>query len=305
MDRIAIITVTYSPGEHLWNFVQSIPAATHSSAYLMMVDNGSTDGVPQAVEHAAATGELEIPVQLRHSGGNIGYGAGMNAGVRMLHHAREEGSINQEFFLISNPDVVLSPGSIDQMLRVAQENPRAGAIGPLIVNTDGSVYPSAREIPTLGKGIGHALLGSVWPGNPWTQSYKNAQAMDKQRDAGWLSGSCLLLRWDAFDAVGGFDERYFMYMEDVDLGDRLARAGWRNIFTPQARISHAQGHAASKHPERTLTAHHESAYRFQADRLTGWRNAPVRAVLWLGLKVRRRVAVLLALRAARRAQRAV
>lgn len=98
-------------------------------------------------------------------------------------------------------------------------------------------------------------------------AYRDDEDMDTERTAGWLSGSCLLLRWDAFDQVGGFDERYFMYMEDVDLGDRLVRAGFTNVFCPSAQIIHAKGHVAGKNPENMLPAHHESAYRFQADRL--------------------------------------
>lgn len=290
---IAIVTVTYSPGEYLTRFLDSVPAASSAGAVVVMADNGSTDGAPEA---AAAERE---GVELLHTGGNIGYGAGMNAGVEALRDRRAAGEIDGEFVLISNPDVVFDPGSIDEMVAAARRHPTAGAVGPLIREVDGSVYPSARSIPTLGAGIGHALLAPVWKNNPFTRRYLADSVMDTERTSGWLSGSCQLLRWEAFDAVGGFDERYFMYMEDVDLGDRLARAGWQNIFTPAAEITHAKGHSAGKHPEITLPAHHDSAYRFQADRLTAWWQAPVRWVLWAGLKARGKVAVTLAQRARR------
>ena len=71
-----------------------------------------------------------------------------------------------------------------------------------------------------------------------------------ERTAGWLSGSCLLLRRDAFDAVGGFDPGYFMYFEDVDLGDRLGDAGWHNVYVPAAVVSHVGGHATVRDPAR-------------------------------------------------------
>ena len=287
MAPIAIITVTFSPGKHLWDFVNSVPAATTQGAHVVMVDNGSTDGAPEAV----AAAEHSMPVELVNSGGNIGYGAAMNLGARHLRELREAGEIDDEFFVISNPDVVFGPGCVDAMVEVAGRNPRAGAVGPVIKEADGSAYPSAREIPGLLSGIGHALLGPIWPGNPWTVRYMNQSDMRRERLAGWLSGSCLLLRWDAFTSVEGFDERYFMYMEDVDLGDRLAKAGWTNVFTPSAEIAHAQGHSASKHPEISLNAHHQSAYRFQADRLRGPLYAPVRWVLKAGLTVRCAVAI--------------
>ena len=92
--------------------------------------------------------------------------------------------------------------------------------------------------------------------------------------------------WEAFDAIGGFDERYFMYLEDVDLGDRFTRAGYQNIFCPEAVISHAKGHSTQAHAGAMLRAHHNSAYRFQADRHPAWWQAPLRGALWLGLRVR-------------------
>ncbi|MGO2515259.1 MAG: glycosyltransferase family 2 protein [Corynebacterium variabile] len=288
---LAIITVTFSPGEYLGRFLDSVPAATAQGAVVVMADNGSTDGAP---EYAAATREN---VELLRTGGNVGYGAGMNKGIDAVRARRDAGEIDDEFVLISNPDVVFTPGSVDRMIEAARRHPRAGAVGPLIRETDGSMYPSARAVPTLGSGIGHALLAPVWKDNPFSRRYRDDADMSQERTSGWLSGSCQLLRWEAFDAVGGFDERYFMYMEDVDLGARLGRAGWENDFTPTAEIAHAQGHSASSHPEITVPAHHDSAYRFQADRLTAWWQAPVRAVLWVGLKVRGAVTLALATRA--------
>ena len=159
-------------------------------------------------------------------------------------------------------------------------------MGPRIVERDGTNYPSARAVPTVATGIGHALFSSIWPSNPWSRAYRNETDMTTQRPAGWLSGSCLLVRWEAFEAIGGFDERYFMYLEDVDLGDRFARAGYQNIFCPEAVISHAKGHSTQAHAGAMLRAHHDSAYRFQADRHPAWWQAPLRGALWLGLRVR-------------------
>jgi N-acetylglucosaminyl-diphospho-decaprenol L-rhamnosyltransferase len=110
----------------------------------------------------------------------------------------------------------------------------------------------------------------------------------------------LLLRRQAFDSVDGFDSRYFMYMEDVDLGDRLGRAGWLNVYVPTAQVLHAKGHAAGRNPELMLPAHHRSAYRFQADRHPHWWQAPLRLALRLGLGVRSVVVVAAAKRTQRR-----
>lgn len=277
---LAVVTVTYSPGAHLGAFLDSLRGAYRGATHTVLADNGSTDGVPEAA--AAASDQVEFLA----TGGNLGYGSAVNAAVRALRERREAGGINPEFFLVVNPDVTFAPGSLDALVECAQRWPRAAAVGPRILERDGSTYPSARAVPTLGTGIGHALFADVWPANPWSRSYRADSDMDSERVAGWLSGSCLLLRWDAFAQVGGFDERYFMYLEDVDLGDRLGRAGFDNVYCPAAVIHHDQGHSTKSRRSTMLPAHHASAFRFQADRHPSARQAPVRAVLRLGLAAR-------------------
>ncbi|MDO5032123.1 glycosyltransferase family 2 protein [Corynebacterium sp.] len=276
VQPLAVVTVTFSPGHYLDDFLNSLEEATTLPTTVVLADNGSTDGVPEA---AAAQREN---VAFVDTGGNLGYGGGMNAGARW---AREHGA-NEEFLLLANPDVTFAPGSVDKLIECARRHPEAAAIGPLIVEPDGSYYPSAREIPTLLTGIGHALFGAIWPSNPWSAAYQRGEDMDRERTAGWLSGSCVLVRWQAFEEIGGFDERYFMYMEDVDLGDRFRRAGWSNVLCPEAVITHAKGHSTEAHKGAMLRAHHASAYRFQADRHPQWYKAPLRWALRAGLGLR-------------------
>ncbi|MGB6038545.1 MAG: glycosyltransferase family 2 protein [Gordonia sp. (in: high G+C Gram-positive bacteria)] len=280
----AVVTVTYSSGDYLRNFLRTLTAASTSTPQVIIADNGSTDGAP---EQAAADYDN---VTLVHTGGNIGYGGAVNRGVVEIDP-------DIEFVLVANPDIEWSPGSIDELLAAAERWPRAASLGPLITEPDGSIYPSARRVPDLVSGTGHALLGAVWKSNPWTVAYLNEdQNEDVERPVGWLSGSCLLLRRNAFDNIGGFDSRYFMFMEDVDLGDRLAKSGWLNVFVPSARVMHAKSHSVSKHPEKMIPAHHASAYRFNADRNPGPLRAPIRLALRAGLAVRSKIAVAAALR---------
>ncbi|MFD4180087.1 glycosyltransferase family 2 protein [Rhodococcus sp. NPDC058514] len=282
-SQLAVVTVTYSPGKHLQSFLDTLEGATESKTQVIMADNGSTDGAPEAALEANSN------VRLLRTGGNIGYGGAINRAVAELDS-------DVDFVVIANPDLRWGAGSIDVLLEAAQRWPRAGALGPLVLEPDGSVYPSARQVPGLVSGAGHAVLGSVWPSNPWTQRYRQENEQVSERPVGWLSGSCLLVRRAAFDSIGGFDSRYFMYMEDVDFGDRLGRAGWHNVFVPSAEVTHAKGHAAGRHPELMLPAHHQSAYRFQADRHPHWWQAPLRWALRGGLAVRSKVAVAAAVR---------
>jgi len=277
-EELAVVTVTYSPGEHLEEFLASLDTATTLRPAVVLADNGSTDGAPEA---AVAAHERVV---LLRTGENIGYGAAVNRAVAALPE-------QVQWVLVCNPDIVLTPGSVDELLAAARRWPRAGALGPLVREPDGGVYPSAREVPDLVSGTGHALLARVWPENPFSAAYRRSGQTPGERTAGWLSGSCLLLRRSAFRSIGGFDSRYFMYFEDVDLGDRLASAGWHNVYAPSAEVVHEQGHAASRAPKTMLRAHHASAYRFQAARHPGLRGAPVRVALRLGLALRSRFTV--------------
>ncbi len=287
---LSVVTVTYSPGEHLRGFLESLASATVLPTEVIMADNGSTDGAPEAAAQ-------EFPgARLLRTGGNIGYGGAINRAVAEIDPAAE-------FVVVANPDVRWKAGAIDSLLAAARRWPRAGSLGPTVLEPDGSRYPSARAVPGLLDGAGHAVLGKVWPSNRWTRAYLQETQEVSERPVGWLSGSCLLLRRRAFDSIGGFDARYFMYMEDVDLGDRLGRAGWQNLYVPDATVVHAKGHAAGKEPELMLPAHHRSAYRFQADRHPHWWQAPLRGALWAGLRLRSQVSVASAVRERRRAGR--
>lgn len=280
-----MVTVTYFSGDYLGTFLRSLAEATTARPQVIIADNGSTDGAPEAAERD------NDHVTLLRTGGNIGYGGAINRAVAEIDPAIE-------FIVIANPDIEWLPGSLDELLAAADRWPRAGALGPLIREPDGSVYPSARRVPDLVSGTGHAVLGTVWPSNPWTAAYRgDEEDPSAERAAGWLSGSCLLVRRKAFDAIDGFDSRYFMYMEDVDLGDRLGRAGWLNVFIPAAEVIHTKGHTAGRNPEKMLPAHHRSAYRFQADRNPGLLRAPLRLALRAGLAVRSKLAVRSAKRA--------
>jgi N-acetylglucosaminyl-diphospho-decaprenol L-rhamnosyltransferase len=269
-ESLAVVVVTYSPGDSLANFLDSLDKAVSRPVEVVLVDNGSTDGSPQ---RAAARDN----VRLLESGSNLGYGRAANLGLR---------STETDWVLIANPDVVLRLGSVDALLRAAERWPRAGALGPLIRTPDGAVYPSARSLPSLGRGLGHALFAAMWPSNPWTAGYRRENDAVIERTAGWLSGSCLLLRRAAFESTSGFDPKFFMYFEDVDLGERIERAGWQNVYVPSAEVTHIGGQATRRHRSEMLTEHHRSAWMYLSARYPGPRNAPLRLGLRVGLAVR-------------------
>lgn len=269
-EHLTVVVVTYSPGAALTGFLDTLALATSRPYDVVLADNGSTDGAP---ERAAS----RPGVTLMPTGGNLGYGRAANAGA-----AKASG----RWLVVANPDVTWAPGALDALLGVAERWPRAGALGPAIRTPDGALYPSARALPSLGRGIGHALAGWWWPSNPWTAAYRQERGTPREGATGWLSGSCLLLRRAAFDAVGGFDPSYFMYFEDLDLCERLGRAGWQNVYAPSAVITHQGAHATQRAHAAMVRAHHRSAYLYLSRRYPGHRHLPLRLVLRAGLAAR-------------------
>ena len=272
---VAVVTVSYGSGDVLPGFLASIPAASTAPVDIVVADNkpDAEDGVASLATDAQAQ-YLSLET-------NRGYGAGMNAAIASL-------PAEIVWVLISNPDVVVEAGAIDVLLATGEEDPAIAAVGPAIM-TGGQIYPSARAIPSLRTGVGHALFANIWIGNPWTRAYKrDVDTVAVRRDAGWLSGACLLVRRSVFDELGGFDQGYFMYFEDVDLGYRLGKAGYRNVYEPAAVVLHSGAHSTSSASEsaRMIAVHHASARRFLNKKYSGWLLWPVRATLAVGLSVR-------------------
>ena len=265
---LRVVVVTYSPGEALVEFVASLRRATVRPLDVVLADNGSTDGVPERVAESAGD------VRLLRTGGNVGYGAAANAA---LADAR------RGWALVANPDIRFEDGAVDELLAAAERWPRAATLGPAIRTPQGALYPSARDLPSLSTGVGHAALGWVWPANPWTARYRREREDPRERPAGWLSGSCFLVDLEAFHSVGGFDPAFFMYFEDVDLAERLGRRGWLHVYVPTAIVTHEGGHATSREPRRMLRVHHTSALRYLSARYPRRRHAPLRWALRAGL----------------------
>jgi N-acetylglucosaminyl-diphospho-decaprenol L-rhamnosyltransferase len=254
----AAVIVNYESGEHLAACVASVRADRSAGPpEVLVVDNGSRDG-------SLATLARTFPdVRVVASGANVGYGAGANRGIA----ATRAGIV-----AVCNPDIEVRPGSAAAMLVRFEREPDLAALGPLMENPDGTQYPSARSVPSTVDAIGHAVLGSILPQNAFTRRYRQLDVdPSRPRDVEWLSGAAMWIRRSAIDSIGGWDEHYFMYTEDLDLCWRLRRLGWRVAYEPRARVTHVQGVSTDRHPYRMIVHHHRSVYRFATKRWHGAR----------------------------------
>lgn len=273
---VRVVTIAFNPGPELDTFAATLARATAREVELVIVDNG-TDRA--RVDDVAARYAAPLGARVQRPGRNLGYGAAANLGAA---------GMSGSWLVVANPDVEWRPGSLDALLQAGARHPEAGALGPRILNTDGTVYPSARALPSLVTGSGHAVFARLWPGNPWTRAYRESQeeVADAEHAVGWLSGACLLLRRAAWAEIGGFDEEFFMFFEDVDLGDRLGRRGWKNVYVPGAEVVHDQGASWRDKPASMIRAHHASAETYLHRRYDAPWQAPLRLALSAGLRAR-------------------
>lgn len=269
---LAVITVSYGSEDVLDRFFETLATATTKKSVVALADNKVA--INSEIERIASKhGATYLPMLA-----NRGYGGAINVVARSLPP-------EIEWILISNPDVTFEQSSIDTLFARGAADPTIGALGPQIFTATGEIYPSARAIPSLRIGIGHALFADVWKSNPWSSAYRNNSDLTR-KDVGWLSGACLLVRRSVFDEIGGFDESFFMYFEDVDLGYRLGKAGYTNVYEPAAAVTHTGAHATATNARSMLIAHHQSAKRFLGKKYSAWFLWPVRVVLGIGLDVR-------------------
>jgi N-acetylglucosaminyl-diphospho-decaprenol L-rhamnosyltransferase len=256
----AAVIVNYNAGPAVTDCVGSV-LAQEARPEVVVVDNASTDGSVDGLRRA------HPDVRIVHSGGNLGYARAANLGIA---------ATGAPIVAVLNPDTVLQPGTGAALVSRFAAEPDLGAAGPRLHNPDGSVYPSARQVPSLVDAVGHGLLFFVWRDNPFTRRYREPGAdPGRARDVDWVSGAAVWLRRAALDDVGGWDERYFMYVEDVDLCWRLHRAGWRVAYEPAGTVEHLLGVSTAGRPYRMIAEHHRSLLRFATVRFTG----PTRALL--------------------------
>jgi N-acetylglucosaminyl-diphospho-decaprenol L-rhamnosyltransferase len=265
------VVVNYKARELLLECIASL--RTEGVENIVVADNASNDGSEQAV-HAA-----DPDVTYIQNGANLGLGTGTNRGA-----AHTDPSV--PFLLCINPDARLEPGALKAMLAAFDGRPELGIVGPRIDDADGRLYPSARTFPNLVDATGHAFLGLVAPNNRFTRNYRMLDWDHRNAsDVDWVSGSCFLIRRECWDAIGGFDEGYFMYAEDVDICWRAWKRGWEVTYEPAARVTHVQGVSTDKHPYRMIAEHHRALFRFAVRSSEGWERLLL-PVMAAGLVVR-------------------
>jgi GT2 family glycosyltransferase len=211
--NLAVVIVTHDSAAHVAGTLGALGEQLRDGDELVVVDNASGDGT------AATVGNVAPNARLIEKSGNLGFGGGCNAGAEKT---------SAPLLLFLNPDAVPAPGCIEALRAAAVERPDWGAWQALVTMGDGSM------INTSG-GVTH-YLGMGWAGHCGEPA---SAAPDAPTEVDFPSGAALCIRRDAWEHVGGFDERYFLYGEDLDLGLRLWLSGYGVGVVPAARVEHA------------------------------------------------------------------
>ncbi|MHB8188839.1 MAG: glycosyltransferase family 2 protein [Ferrimicrobium sp.] len=187
-------------------------------------------------------------------GQNLGYGAACN---------RIAPELDGDFVLVVNPDISISTGAIDRLVETASSRADVALVGPKVCRLDGSTYPSFRRFPSLLDSVVHAAFGTLWPNNPMTRRYRRLDASPSVPVlVEWISGAFMLIRREAFMAVGGFDPSYLLYLEDVDLCRRFGLRGYLVVYEPRVEVLHSGGGATRSRRRWSLLQHHRSMLRY-------------------------------------------
>jgi GT2 family glycosyltransferase len=276
--KVSVVIVNYNSGAYLARCLASLAAGCAGLPWeAVVVDNGSTDG------SAASCEGCEGRVRFIHTDSNLGFACAANIGVR---------ATSAPYVLFLNPDARLTPAAITPLAGELETHSDTAVVAPLILNEDGTPQGNARGDPSMMTGLlGRAsLIRRLLPSFPGVgRNVVSPGNRSEQRvPVDWVSGACCLVRRQAFDHVGGFDEGYFLYWEDADLCRRIRQRGGRIFFRPDrdAVVIHTIGRSSQGVSGQAWSAFHESAYRYYATHVAPGQFNPMRWAAWLLLKAR-------------------
>jgi len=248
---VSVVIVSFNSRDYLRSCLRSILNHTQSVEYeVVVVDNASADGSSEMVA-------AEFPqVTLLRRADNAGFAAANNEGIR---------AARGEAVLLLNPDAEFTSNVLPPMDRYLRAHPGVGVLGPKLLDGDGSLQFSCRRFPGLATALfnRYSLATKLFPKNPFSTRYLMTDFdHDSIAEVDWVSGACMMLPRQAVDRIGLLDERYFVYIEDVDLCQRAHRAGYKVVYFPEVAVLHHIARSSSTLPIRSIIERHRSMWHY-------------------------------------------
>lgn len=248
----------------------------NSNAYrlnIVVVDNASTDGVRRITNRFP-------DVHLMINSHNVGFGAAINQALKRCH---------SHYIILLNPDSLAFNGFLPTSIDYMETHPLVGIVGPMIKDEGGGIQGSARSFPTpLTSFFGrNSPITKMYPNNSITRANILTSKTDRTTpmSVDWVSGACMVVRREAIEHIGGFDQRFFLYWEDTDLCRRMKDAGWEVIYLPEAKVIHIGGKSSNARPVFSNFHFHKSCYRLY-DKYAGWPYSVLTPIAGMALMLR-------------------
>ncbi|HET7299442.1 MAG TPA: glycosyltransferase family 2 protein [Oleiagrimonas sp.] len=272
---LSTLIVAADSGASLRECVRRV-LASDAVREVLVLDNASTDGMPEAIEREY-TGDPRV--QVVRNGANLGFGTAMNRGAALAAG---------DTLLLLNPDCLLAPGDVEKLLATLATESRAGLVGAVVCDADGMPDTASRRRDPLLRRSFNTLTGraSNEADDPRCKGIPVPGPMpDGVEEEEAVSGALMLLPRHVFDELGGFDEVYFLHCEDLDLCRRVRDAGWRVLLDGRVRVHHAKG-GSSRHRPIFVSRHkHRGMWRWFRKFDPAARNPLVAGVVWCGIWV--------------------
>lgn len=257
---VSVVIVSHNTREDLLRCLASLGTAT-VPLEPVVVDNASVDDSADEVERRFPN------VRVARNAENVGFARANNRGLA---------ETRAPFVLLLNSDAELRPGCLETLLRLLQERPWVGVVGPRTLEPDGAVQVSfGPELTPLREWRQRRLVKGVERRRPRALRAA-AEAASREHEPEWVSAACLLARREALTAVGGFDEGFFLYEEDADLCRRIRQAGWSVLYTPTAEAVHHLGRSVAADRDRARFEYDRSHLRYYAKHNGPLANAALR-----------------------------
>ena len=251
---VSVIIVNHNAGDELHQCVISVFKA-YPTAQVIIVDNASRDDSLLQLESSF---EGDRRLEILRNRQNLGFAVACNMGSRLAKGA---------YLLFLNPDCLLDENTLPRLLAVMKDAPRAGMVGGLLLNPDGSEQAGGRRtIPTPWRSLVRVFNLTGLAGRYsrlFSDFNMHKQPLpDRPIEVEAISGACMLVRREALEDVGGFDEGYFLHCEDLDWCMRFRKKGWKILFTADARVVHHQGVCSRSRPLFVEWHKHKGMMRF-------------------------------------------
>lgn len=218
---VSAIVLNYRSYKDTTKCVQALLNQTIGDRLEILIVDNHSDDESIGVMRARYTGHPGI--HIIESPTNSGYAHGNNLAARYA---------KGQYLLIINPDNILPPDAAEKLVTILKNNPDAGIIGPALIYPDNSIRPSARSFPTMGD-----LIRKRLKPDEWHSTYQSTIDRSKNIvEVDWLVGACLLIEKKFFDTLGGFDQRFFLFFEDIDLCRRCWGMGKKVLYAPAIRV---------------------------------------------------------------------